>query len=99
MKQTPVTCKFDSAKLKALQYYIEKDNKKVEDELRRYLEEIYGEQVPAAVREYVEADNQSVENKVADQDNKTEKQSRKHTAKQAVAAQQSNSPSGPMLSM
>lgn len=99
MKQTPVSCKFDSAKLKALQYYLEKDNKKIDEELRRYLEELYGKQVPAAAREYVEADNQSNEDKVADQDNKTEKQSRRHSAKQAAAAQQSDAPSGPVLSM
>lgn len=53
MKQTPIAFKFDAAKLKALQYYLPKNGTTVEEELRKHLNEIYDEQVPKDVKDFV----------------------------------------------
>ena len=53
MKKTPITLKFDSAKLKALQYYLPKNGMTVEEELQKYLDEIYDEKVPQDVKDFV----------------------------------------------
>ena len=57
MKQIVVNLKCDSVKYKALEYYLSKQNKTIEKELQKFLEDLYGEQVPEPVREYIKSQN------------------------------------------
>ena len=46
-----------SPKYNALTYYLEKQNKNLETELREHLDELYREQVPKDVQEYIASQN------------------------------------------
>lgn len=57
MKQQTVTVKYDQTKYDALVHYLGKQDKSVEDELKTYLGDLYKDQVPEQVREYLQAQN------------------------------------------
>lgn len=61
MKQTIINLKCDTVKYKALEYYLSKQNKTIEKELQKFLEDLYGEQVPETVREYIKSQNPELE--------------------------------------
>lgn len=61
MKQTIINLKCDTVKYKALEYYLSKQNKTIEKELQKFLEDLYGEQVPEPVREYIKSQNPELE--------------------------------------
>lgn len=53
MKTAQVMLKFDAAKLKALEFYLPQNGTSVEEELRSHLDEIYKNEVPDAVKEFI----------------------------------------------
>lgn len=53
MKTAQVLLKFDAAKLKALEFYLPQNGTSVEEELRNHLDEIYRNEVPDAVKEFI----------------------------------------------
>lgn len=55
MGTAKITVEFDAEKLKALQKFTEKKNLNIESELQASLEKLYQKNVPAVVREYIEA--------------------------------------------
>ena len=57
MKQQQVSVKFSTPRYRALCYYLEKEGKNIEGELQKKLEEMYRDQVPKDVQEYVKAQN------------------------------------------
>lgn len=86
-----------SPKYNALTYYLEKQNKNLEGELREHLDELYREQVPKDVQEYIASQNPE-EDEAPKQ--KTDKPSKRQTMKQKQdSSEQSAAPSGPVLSM
>lgn len=53
MKTTQIMLRFDAAKLKALEYYLPQNGTTVEEELKNRLEDIYKNQVPDNVKEFI----------------------------------------------
>ena len=53
MKKQTISAQMSSPKYNALTYYLEKQNKTLEAELREHLDELYREQVPKDVQEYI----------------------------------------------
>ena len=70
MKTTQVILRFDVAKLKALQYYLPQNGTSVEEELKNHLEEIYNDQVPDSVKDFLkfQSNESSMENKTNKQE-------------------------------
>ena len=66
MRKQTLCVQYSTPKYKALEYYLEKQNKKIEDMLAEHLEEIYKEQVPKDVQEYVKSQNPDDEEQKAD---------------------------------
>lgn len=94
MKKQTLCVQYSTPKYKALEYYLEKQNKRIEDILADHLEEIYKEQVPKEVQEYVKAQNPDDEEQ---KDNKpTRRQSSRMKAEEVTDAPVM---SGPKLSM
>jgi len=106
-KQTQIALKYSDPKAKALGYYLEKQGKSIEKELQDYLEQMYKEQVPDAVREYVQSQNPDEETKEEKQDGRqTKRQSQRHKndqtsadASELTSNSHDSAPSGPTLSM
>lgn len=97
MKKQTISAQMSSPKYNALTYYLEKQNKSLEGELREHLDELYREQVPKDVQEYIASQNHE-EDEAPEQ--KTGKPSKRQSMKQKQdSGEQSNSPSGPVLSM
>jgi hypothetical protein len=61
MKTTQIIIRFDAAKLKALEYYLPQNGTTVEDELNNRLEEIYKNQVPDNVKDFIGFQSGSVD--------------------------------------
>ena len=57
MKKQTISAQMSSPKYNALTYYLEKQNKNLETELREHLDELYREQVPKDVQEYIASQN------------------------------------------
>ena len=97
MKKQTISAQMSSPKYNALTYYLEKQNKNLETELREHLDELYREQVPKDVQEYIASQNPE-EDEAPEQ--KNGKSSKRQSIKQKQdASEQSNAPSGPVLSM
>ena len=97
MKKQTISAQMSSPKYNALTYYLEKQNKTLEGELREHLDEMYKEQVPKDVQEYIASQNPE-EDEAPEQ--KTGKPSKRQSMKQKQdAGEQSNASSGPVLSM
>ena len=94
MKKQTLCVQYSTPKYKALEYYLEKQNKRIEDILADHLEEIYKEQVPKDVQEYVKSQDPDDEEQ---KDNKpTRRQSSRMKADEVTDAP---AVSGPKLSM
>jgi hypothetical protein len=61
LKAQKITAEFPTPRYRALHYYLEKEGKSIESELRKHLEQMYREQVPKDVQEYVKAQNPDME--------------------------------------
>ena len=97
MKKQTISVQMSSPKYNALTYYLEKQNKTLEGELREHLDEMYREQVPKDVQEYIAAQNPE-EDEAPEQ--KTGKPSKRQSMKQKQdSGEQPAAPSGPVLSM
>jgi hypothetical protein len=85
---------YSTPKYKALEYYLEKQTKKIEYMLSEHLEEIYKEQVPKEVQEYVKSQNPD------DEEQKENKPIRRQSSRMK-AEEVTDAPivSGPKLSM
>lgn len=55
MKTQKISTEFSTPRFRALSYYLEKEGKTIEGELQKKLEELYRDQVPKDVQEYVKA--------------------------------------------
>lgn len=100
MKQIQVGTKFSEPKAKALEYYLQKQGKSIEQELKDYLDQIYREQVPGEVREYVQSQNPDEETKEEQQNGKpVKRQSQRHKSEQTSTEPQEDFSVGPKLSM
>ena len=98
MKQQQVSVKFSTPRYRALCYYLEKEGKNIEDELQKKLEEMYRDQVPKDVQEYVKAQNPGED--MDDDQNADPKSSKRQSAKQKADAPEATlKASGPVLSM
>ena len=83
-----------SPKYNALTYYLEKQNKKIEDMLAEHLEEVYKEQAPKDVQEYVKSQNPD------DKEQKEIKPTRRQSSRmKAEEVTDAPTVSGPKLSM
>lgn len=97
MKTAQVMLKFDAAKLKALEFYLPQNGTSVEEELRGHLDEIYKNEVPDAVKEFIrfqsngrEPDN--VQEKNAPDQTKTTADSSKPACRLKVGTQKTETP-------
>ena len=92
-KNQKITAELPTPRYRALHYYLEKEGKAIESELRKHLEQLYREQVPKEVQEYVRAQNPDMEDPEQPAINtKRQRVGQKHDA--VVAA-----PDGPTLNM
>lgn len=98
MKQIQVGTKFSEPKAKALEYYLQKQGKSIEQELKDYLDQIYREQVPGEVREYVQSQNPDEEAKEEQDSKPARRQSQRHKSEQASTDAPASAPE-PVLSM
>lgn len=78
MKQQTVTVKYDQTKYDALAHYLAKQDKSIEEELKKYLGDLYKDQVPEQVREYLQSQNPD---ETLEPEDKTEKPKLKSTRK------------------
>ncbi|MFI3255579.1 MAG: DUF6103 family protein [Eubacteriales bacterium] len=53
-KETKIVVKYDVAKLRATEKYLEKKSLRLEGELEKHLDDLYQKYVPKQVREYLE---------------------------------------------
>ena len=96
LKSQKITAEFPTPSYRALQYYLEKEGKSIESELHKHLEQMYREQVPKDVQEFMQYEHPEL-----DQDDehpgeaKTTKRQRKGQKHDAVVA----NPVEPMLNM
>ena len=98
MKQQQVSVKFSTPRYRALCYYHEKEGTDIEGELQKKLEEMYRDQVPKDVQEYVKAQNPGED--MDDDQNADPKSSKRQSAKQKADAPEATlKVSGPVLSM
>lgn len=98
MKQQQVSVKFATSRYRALCYYLEKEGKDIVSELQKRLEEMYRDQVPKDVQEYVKAQNP--EESPAEEQNAETKSTKRQSAKQKTDAPDTTvKASGPVLSM
>ena len=94
MKKQTLCVQYSTPKYKALEDYLEKQNKRIEDILADHLEEIYKEQVPKDVQEYVKSQHPDSD------EQKEDKPSRRQSSRmKAEETLDSPAPSGPKLSM
>ena len=98
MKPQQVSVKFSILRYRALCYYLEKEGKNIEGELQKKLEEVYRDQVPKDVQEYVKAQNPGED---MDEDQSSDpKSGKRQSAKQKVDTPEASiKASGPVLSM
>lgn len=99
MKQQQVSVKFPTPRYKALSYYLEKEGIKIEEELQKKLEEMYREQVPKEVQEFVKAQSPD---EYADEEQQSEQPKtgrRQNTKQKAESSDVTQKTSGPVLSM
>lgn len=94
MRKQTLCVQYSTPKYKALEYYLEKQNKKIENMLAEHLEDIYKEQVQKDVQEYVKLQNPDDEEQKDNQP--TRRQSSRMTAEEVT---DTPVPSGPKLSM
>ena len=80
MKQQQISVKYSTPRYKALCYYLEKDGKSIESELQKKLEEMYRDQVPKEVQEYVKSQNPDED--MDDDHNNNLKSGKRQSAKQ-----------------
>ena len=97
MKQQTMAVKFSLPRFKALEFYLDKEGKTVEGELEKHLEELYRDQVPDAVKEYVQAQNpEDQAPEQPDEPKSTKRQTRKKTHD---TIEEEGQDSGPVLTM
>lgn len=101
MKQTIINLKFDTVKYKALEYYLSKQNKTIEKELQKFLEDLFGEQVPEAVREYIKSQNPELEVQTQQEQNteRTPARRRQNRNRTEQISSEEQTPIDPDLSM
>lgn len=98
MKQQQVTVKFSTPRYRALSYYLEKEGLTIESELQKKLEDMYSEQVPKDVQEYVKS-------QIPDEDSNEEEQQKSKSGKRQSSKRKNEmteptiKDSGPVLSM
>ena len=98
MKQQQVTVKFSTPRYRALGYYLEKEGKNIESELQNKLDEMYRDQVPKDVQEYVKAQNP--DDAMEEEASAESKPVKRQCAKQKVDTPDATiKTSGPVLSM
>ena len=98
MKQQQVSVKFSTPRYRALCYYLEKEGKNIEGELQKKLEEMYRDQVPKDVQEYVKAQNPGED--IYDDQSSDSKSGKRQSSKQKVDDPEATlKVSGPVLSM
>ena len=98
MKQQQVSVKFSTPRYRALCYYLEKEGKSIESELQKKLDEMYCDQVPKEVQEYVKAQNP--DDTMNDDQSTDPKSTKRQGTKQKIDAPDTTvKASGPVLSM
>ena len=96
MKTQKITAEFATPRYRALHYYLEKEGRSIEGELRKHLEQMYRDQVPKDVQEYMQSLHPELEHDDASVDQgKTSKRQRISHKQDAVA----ETPAEPTLSM
>ena len=61
LKAQKITAELPTPRYRALHYYLEKEGKSIESELRKHLEQLYREQVPKDVQEYMQYQHPELE--------------------------------------
>lgn len=80
LKAQKITAELPTPRYRALHYYLEKEGKSIESELRKHLEQMYREQVPKDVQEYVKAQNPDMEDPEQPTVTKRQRVGQKHDA-------------------
>lgn len=103
MKQQTINLKYSLARARALSHYLEKNGKTIEGELSSHIDDLYDALVPEEVREFVASQNpEETKEEAPDNVQKTEKTSRQNARRkhsQAETECESQTESGPILSM
>ncbi len=103
MKQQTINLKYSLARARALSHYLEKDGKTIEDELQSHIDNLYDARVPEEVREFVASQNPEDEQENAPENEqkkeKSTRQSSRKKLKQTENTGDSQTDSGPVLSM
>ena len=96
LKAQKITAELPTPRYRALHYYLEKEGKSIESELRKHLEQLYREQVPKDVQEYMQSLHPELEqDDVHDEHAPTPKRQRAGQRQDAVVAD----PVEPVLKM
>ena len=96
MKTQKITAELPTPRYRALHYYLEKEGKAIESELRKHLEQMYRDQVPKDVQEYMQSLHPELEQDDApDEHARTTKRQRVSQKNDTVVAD----PVDPVLSM
>ena len=103
MKNQTINLKYSLARAKALSHYLEKNGKTIESELLNHIDELYDAQVPEVVREFVASQNPEDQREGAPNNaqstEKSIRQSNRKKHSQTENNNESQSESGPVLTM
>ena len=95
LKSQKITAELPTPRYRALHYYLEKEGKSIESELRKHLEQMYRDQVPKDVQEYVKAQNPDMEDVEQTNDTKPHRRQRTRQKQDVVTTE----PVEPVLNM
>lgn len=87
LKSQRITAELPTPRYRALHYYLEKEGKSIESELRKHLEQMYRDQVPKDVQEYVKAQNPDMEDVEQPNDTKTHRRQRTRQKQDVVTTE------------
>ena len=99
MKNQTISLKYSQARARALSHYLEKEGKTIEGELLDHIDEMYDRQVPEVVREFVASQNPESDQDVAKTDSPTAEKPSRQTSRKKQTRADSQTDSGPVLTM
>lgn len=104
MKQQTINLKYSLARAKALEHYLEKNGKTIEEVLSSHIDDLYDSLVPEEVREFVASQNpEDMREDAPESEKKPEKSSRQTARKRRSQTENgggdSQSETGPVLAM
>lgn len=92
MKTTQIMIRFDAAKLKALEFYLPQNGTNVEEELKKRLDEIYTNEVPDNVKEFIRFQTGNGDSNDVQAENETEQSEESSESSKPSRRQKTSSP-------